>query len=429
MNSVFPSFINRLTILFCLILAAPAHGQGFRITPHNNQYYSTDYILKPDPASIAKIVLIFKVNDGYKSTHINPEFSWTGGYGVLKSEMIGPGKYQIDLNIVYKKKDANTLELSEFRTPRIIDVKIHDLNRHFIRIDYVTDLTVDNIAKKISIFNPVESRYDELISFIYEYNEILRKYDPFCELVLPEIITDDFSKKITQTIDSDWKKIKISSLQSYSKSYIKVLNSDARQEVSTDLIDCLSQTQTIKLNYYNAHRINYLTNLLEYCLYNPEKSFSNLIIKSFEAIKRDSADRNLVITHVTRNGFQINNLSVAYTPVVSSHEEIKRPAEYFKCPTSPTYSIFAGSQYIIWVENKGKEKVSSDRLVNCVDDKFREIVLPVHSSLAIVKLQNDFGKNLNYDLQEFESELKRLIVKYKCLYVSHISVPVNTGGR
>jgi hypothetical protein len=419
----------RLGILFLLIYINPAYGQKFKITPNNNQYYFTDYIQKAEAGSILKIVLIFNVTNSYKPTFVNPEFSWNDSSGILKSNMVGPGKYQIDLDVVYKKTNANTIALSEFETPRVMNVKISDLKRHLIRIDYVSDLIVDNIEKKISVFNPRESRYEELINFVYDYNEILRKYDPYCDLVLPEIITDDFSKKITQSINGDWKKTKINALQSTSKNFVKVLSNDPQPNSVSELIDCLSKTNTIKLNYYNAYRISYLTNLLDYCLNNPGKNFSSLIIKSFEAIKQDSTDRNLIITHVTRNGFQINDLSVAYTPHVNANPEIQKPAEYFKCPTSPTYSIFSGSQYTIWVENKDKQRVSSDKLVNCVEEKFKEIVLPVNSSLAIVKLQNDFGKNLNYDMLEFERELTNLIIKYKCLYLSHVSLPVNAGSR
>lgn len=432
MNIVYFQAMNRLTILFLLLSLNPAYGQGFKITPNNNQYYSTHYIQKPDSVSIWKITLLFNVMDGYKSTHVNPEFTWNDGSGTLNATMIAPGKYQIDLNVVYKKKGANTIALSEFETPRVIDVKIHDLHRHLIRIDYVSNLTVANITKKISTFYPMESKYNDLISFIYEYNEILRKYDPFCELVFPEIITDDFSGKITQTIHSDWKKIKINDFYTTSKNLSKALKSDPQQQSVSDLIDCLSQTNTIKLNYYNAYRINYLTNLLEHTLTTPEKDFSqisSLILESFQAIKKeesDPSDRNLIITHVTRNGFQVNNLAVAYTPVTNTTPEIVKSKEYFKIPTSPSFSIFSNSEYMLWVENKDKQKVSTDKTVKCTEDKYKEIVLPVHSTLAIVKLQNDFGKNLNYDLKEFQNEIKNLIIKYKCMYLTHISVPVNS---
>jgi hypothetical protein len=369
--------------------------------------------------------------DGYKSSHVNPEFSWNDGSGILNATSIMPGKYQIDLNVVYKKKNTNTIALSEFETPRIIDVKINDLQRHLIRIDYVSNLAVANITKKISTFYPKESKYDDLINFIYDYNEILRKYDPFCDLVFPEIITDDFSGKITQAIQSDWKKTKINEFQSTSKNLSKALRSGPQQNSASDLIDCLSQTNTVKLNYYNAYRINYLTHLFAYSLTSEEdfNKISNLILESFKAIKQeniDSTDRNLIITHVTRNGFQINNLSVAYTPVINSNPELIKQKEYFICPSSPSYSIFSNSQYTLWVENKDKQRVSSDKTVNCAEAKYKEIVLPVNSSLAIVKLQNDFGKNLNFDSREYEKDIKSLIIKYKCLYLTHVSLPVNS---
>lgn len=432
MNFVFPKSIKRLVILFFWVCICPAYGQGFKITPNNNQYYYTHYIQKQEPGSILKISLIFYVTEGYKSTHINPEFSWNDGSGVLMADMTGPGKYQIDLNVVYRKKNANTIALSEFETPRIMDIKIKDLNRHLIRIDYVSDLTVNNIVKKISVFNPMESRYDELINFIYEYNETLRRYDPFCDLVLPEIVTDEFSKKITQSIHNDWKKTKINVFQSTSKNFSKFLNNDPDAGNVSDITGVLAQTSDIKLNFYNAYRIDYVTRLMEYCFINPEQNCINkeLIIKSFQAIKHDSTDRNLIITHVVRNGFQINNLFVAYTPVVNPNPDlIGKQKEYFKIPTSPSYNILSSTQYTLWVENKDKQQVSQWKTVNGVENKFKEIVLPVHSSLAIVKLPGDFGKDLNFDTGEFESDLKSLMIRYKCLFLSHISLPVNAGSR
>ncbi len=426
---VFPS-INRLSILLLLGFTFPVYGQAFKITPNNNQYYFTDYIQKREPGSILKIVLLINITDGYKSTLTNPQLSWSDWSGSPRATMTGTGKYQIDLDVVYKKKDANTIALSEFKTPRVIDIKIGDLERHLIRIDYVSDLTVENIVKKISVFNPMESRYDDLIGFIYEYNEVLRKYDPFCDLVLPEIITDDFSRKITQSIRADWKKTKINVFQSTSKSFSKFLNNDPGQSIAPGIIDYLSQANDIRLNYYNAYRIDYVTRLMEYCLANPEKNCVNndLIIKSFEAIKQDSTDRNLIITHVVRNGFQINNLFVAYTPVINPNPDIiSSQKEYFKIPTSPSFNIFSSSEYTLWVEDKEKQKVSTDKTVNCIEDKFREIVLPVNSSLAIVKLQNVYGKDLNFDVHEFERDLKSLMIKYNGLFLSHVALPVKEG--
>ncbi len=425
--------MNRITLLIILFTAFTnsAFSQKFRITPNNNQYYYTDYIQKEDSGSILKIILIFSVTDAYKPTYLNPEFSWSDGSGKLNANMIMPGKYQIDLNVVYKKTNANTIAFSEFSKPRIINVNINDLHRVLIKIEYVTNLTVEYIEKKISTFNPLESKYEDLIYFIYDYNDILRKYDPFCELILPEIVTDDFSKKITQTINSDWKKTKFNVFQSTCKDLNKSLKNSEQNSAVVDLINCLSQTNQIKLNHYNAYRIDYLTGLLEYRLtLSAEHSgeIDNQIMKSFQAIKQeniDSTDRQLIVTHVTRNGFQMNNLSVAYSPAVNPSPELNKiQKEYFKCPSSPSYSIFSNSNYLIWVESKDKKKVSTNKFVNPADGKYKEIVLPVNSSLAIVRLQNDFGQKLHFDAKEFDNEIKKLIIRYKCLFLTNISVPV-----
>lgn len=420
-----------IVTLLCTFITS-GYCQNWRITPNNNQYYYVDYVLNNDSNTLGKVVLIFTVTDGYKSTFTNPKFTWNDGTGALVSKMIMPGKYQIDLNVVYKKNNNNTITISELSKPLIIDIEISNLNRHLIKIEYLSDLTPKNIAKRISKFNPVEAQFDELIQFVCDYNFILRKYNPYCDLVLPEIITDDFSKKITQTLDNSWKKTKVSQFYSLSKQLNKVLKIDTAQNVDPDLINCLAQANSIKLNYYNAYRINYLIELLQNSMALPAKHSREIdeqILKSIRAIRSenvDSTDRYLVVASVNKKGFQVNNLSVAYTPAPFRNLESKKIQwGYFNCPSSPSYCVFPNSDYYIWVENRSKEKLSAGKRINPADSKFKEIVLPVNTSLAIVRLQENFGKNFNFESQEFYNDINSLIKKYKSLFLSNISLPIN----
>jgi hypothetical protein len=426
--------MNRLSFIIVLLATyiTSVYSQNWRITPNNNQYYYIDYTLKNDSNKLGQVVLIFTVTDGYKSTFINPKFSWSDGSGTLISKMIMPGKYQINLNIVYKKVNSNTIAISELNGPRIIDVEISTLNRHLIKIEYLSDLTVKNIVKRISTFNPLESQYDELIRFVYDYNLILRKYDPYCDLVLPEIITDDFSGKITKTLDNSWKKTNVSTFYSLCNELHKVLKNDPAQNVDQDLVNCLSQAKSIKLNYYNAYRINYLIELLQNSLALAAKHSREIdqqILQSINAIKSeniDSTDRYLIVASVNRKGFQVNNLSVAYTPALFQSLESKQSQwGYFNCPSSPSFCVFPNSDYYLWVENRNKQKLTSGKILNPADSKFKEIVLPVNSSLAIVRLEQNFGKNLNIDNLEFDTDINNLIKKHKSLFLSNISIPIN----
>lgn len=425
--------MRRIKFIVFLFFAVATYGysQSFRITPNNNQYYYVDYYLKSDSNSLGKIILLFNVTNPYKSTFVNPVFSWNNGAGKLETTMTMPGQYQIELNLEYNRFNNNCIAVSEFGSPHIIDVAISDLNRHLIKIEYLSDLSGKSIVKRISKFNPLEAQYNDLISFIYDYNFILRKYDPYCELIFPEIITDDFSKKITESINSSWKKTRISSFYSLCKDLNKVLQSDSIP-ADPELIASLAQAPRIKLNYYNAHRISYLIDLLENSLKLPSKHSlaSDIeILESFNALKEeniDSTDRFLIVANVVKNGFQKNDLSVAYSPAPFKNLEYKkRQRGYFNCPSSPSYCIFPSSDYLLWVENKNKEKLSGDKLINPKESRFKEIVLPVESSLAIVRLHNNFGKNLKFDFNEFQKDLNKLIIEYNCLFLSNISLSLN----
>lgn len=423
--------IRFIAVLF-ITIATYGYSQNFRITPNNNQYYYVNYFQKNDSGSLGKIILMFNITNPYKATFVNPVFSWNDGSGNLEAKMVEPGQYQISLDLVYNRVNNNCIAVSEFATPRIIDVAISDLNRHLIKIEYLSDLSTKNIVKRISKFNPLEAQYEDLISFIYDYNYILRKYDPYCELIFPEIITDDFSKKIVQTINSSWKKTRISSFYSLSKELTKVLKSDSAQNVDPKLLESLLQAHLVELNYYNAQRISYLIDLFENSLKLPAKhsaSSDKEILESFNALKDeniDSTDRFLIVANVVKNGFQRNDLSVAYSPAPFKNLEYKkRQRGYFNCPSSPSYCIFPCSDYLLWVENKNKEKMSGDKLINPKECRFKEIVLPVDNSLAIVRLHNEFGKNLKFDQKEFQSDINRLIIKYNCLFLSNISISLN----
>lgn len=426
--------MNRIKLIVVLlgICISVSFGQDFRITPNNNQYYVVKYYYEKDSNSLGKFVLIFTVTDRYKATFIDPKFTWSDGSGTLESKMIANGVYQIDLPIEYKKLNTNCITVDEFIKPRIIDVAISDLNRHLIKIEYLTNLTHENIYNRISKFNPVEAKYDDLIIFMYSFNSILRKYDPYCELILPEVVTGDFSKKITDVINTSWSKTRIKALYSLSNELSKVIKKDTAPSADPELLPSLAQANLIKLNYYNAYRINYLIDLLENSLALPARHSADgdkQILESFKALKAeslDSTDRFLVVANVVKSGFQRTGLMVAYCPAPFQSLDIEKIRRgYLNFPSSPSFGLFPESDYILWAEDKKKGKVSGHKLLSTGESRYKEIVFPIHESLAIVRLPNNFGKNLKFDLQDFYKELDRLMIQNKCLFLSNISISLN----
>lgn len=422
--------MKHIAIIVVLLAAyiSTSYCQDFRITPNNNQYYSVKYYHKKDSNSLGKFVLIFSINDPYVSTFTNPLFLWNDGSGTLESKMISPGKYQIDLSIDYKKVNANCITVGELETPRIIDVEINNLKQQLISIEYLSNLSRENIYDRISRFNPVEANYGELISFVYNLNHILRRYDPYCELALPELITGDLSKEITNAVNSSWKKARISLFYSLCEELSRALKNNPKQSVDRELISRLAKANTIKLNYYNAYQIEFLIGLMEGMLALPSKPSADahkLMLKGLSTLNEnpDSTNRFLVIANVVKNGYKQNNLLVACTPAsVHSPDDKKSPRSYFSCPSSPSFGIFPEAVYILWVENKKKEKLSNNKLINLRDVRYKEIVFPVNGSLAVVRIPASIENKTNINKVDFYHELDRLIIKHNCLFLLNISV-------
>jgi hypothetical protein len=424
-------YLAIVVVLFAAFIST-SYSQDFRITPNNNQYYFVKYYQEKDSISLGKFVLLFTVTERYVSTFLNPKFSWSDGSGTLESKLIAPGKYQIDLPITYKKENTNCITVSELSMPRIIDVEISDLNRHLIKIEYLSNLTHENIYTRISRFNPLEAKYDDLIIFVYNFNNILRKYDPYCELILPEVVTGDFSTKITDAIRSSWEKTRIKTFYSLCNELSKAIRNDTAQNIDPELLPSLSQANSIQLSYYNAYRVNYMIDLLENSLALPAKHSADadkLILKSLKALKEekpDSTDRFLVVANVVKSGFQRIGLLVAYSPTAFQNlDDQKMKKGYLNFPSSPSFGLFPESEYTLWAEDKKKGKVSNVKLLNTKDSRYKEIVFPINETLAIVRVPDNFGKNLNFDRQDFYKELDRLMIQDKCLFLANVSIPLN----